>query len=256
MTNRVATRPAIDDLAETVPRLLGQSPAMAAVRTLVELAAATDGAVLIRGETGTGKGLVARRIHATSRGRAGPFVALLCPALPREPTDFHHLFSSARGGDLLLDEVGDMPLGDQDMFLAAMRAHAARPAGVGHARCLATSRADLDALSRLGRFRSELLAALAVVRVDLPPLRLRLADLPELVDAFLEKADRRGVTRANHRPRLTPGALVELGAHAWPGNVLELENVLERVVIAASGEWIDGDSIRAALAIGSVRRTT
>jgi DNA-binding NtrC family response regulator len=224
-----------------LPRLLGQSSVMAAVRRQVEDTAAREGSVLILGETGTGRGLVARRIHAASRG-AAPFVTLLCPALAREPTDFDRLFSEARGGSVLLDEVADMPLEDQDRFVGSWSTHA------GAVRCLATARVDLEGLAKQGRFRPALRDALATWQISLPPLRSRLDDLPELVAAFLRDAASRGV--AGREPSLTPPALAALAAHAWPGNVLELENVLERVVVVTSGDVIDDGAIRAALDCG------
>jgi DNA-binding NtrC family response regulator len=233
-------------MAEAAARLLGRSPAMVAVRALVDVAAATGDSVLIRGETGTGKGLVARLIHTTSMGAAAPFVTLSCPALPSASTSFDDLLAAAGGGSLLLDEVGDMPLGDQDAFLSALQRRG--QAHRRHVRCLATTRADVDALSRRGRFRPELHAALSVVRVDLPPLRTHLADLPDLVHAFLQRAQTRGLVPAGRRLTLTPLALAELTAHAWLGNVLELENVLERVVVASAGDAVDHDAIRNALA--------
>jgi DNA-binding NtrC family response regulator len=220
---------------------------MAAVRALVDAVAATDDPVLIRGETGTGKTTVARLIHARSCGPAATIVTLACPALLREPTSFDCLLSAAAGGSLLLDEVAEMSLSDQDAFLAALRRARAARAGGREVRCLATTRADLDALSRQGRFRPELHAALAVARVELPPLRTRLADLPELIGAFFEKAEARGLLPAGRRLTLTPRALSELASHTWLGNVLELENVLERVVIATSAEVIDEDVVRGAL---------
>jgi DNA-binding NtrC family response regulator len=254
MRNRLDVRSAGGVRDEAVPRLLGQSPKMAAVRALVEVAAAGGRAVLVHGETGTGKGLVARHIHALSRGRAAPFITVMCQALPREPTNFPALFWAARGGSLLVDEVADMPLDDQDLFLGAMRASAASLRGPEPARCLATTHADLDALVRQGKFRAELHAALAVVRLELPPLRDRLADLPELVEAFLERFETGGIVAQGRRPTMTPRALEELEAHRWPGNVLELENVLQRVVVAASGESIEGEAVRAAISSGAASR--
>jgi DNA-binding NtrC family response regulator len=224
---------------------------MRALRALVGEAAQARGSVLIVGETGSGKTLVAQCVHVASVGKFAPFVTVHCPSLAREPAAFDRLLARARGGSLLLDEIGDMPLGDQDAFLAARLAQEDR--GAGAARVLATTRADLAVGVEGGRFRGELHRQLTAFKIQVPPLRERVEDVAELAALFLERAARGRLWPGGIRPHLSHDGLVPLAAYPWPGNVRELENVIQRVSYASDGGPIGAEVVRAALAVSPVR---
>jgi DNA-binding NtrC family response regulator len=217
---------------------------------VLERVAASDATLLVEGETGTGKELVARAIHDASLRRRGPFVAVDCGALPEsllESELFGHvrgaftgaanartgMIARADGGTLFLDELGRIPTTLQARLLRVLEERVVRPLGgdterAVDVRIVAASRDDLDAEVAAGRFRADLLYRLAVVRVPLPPLRTRREDLPLLVRDLLR---RRGL--ADEAPA-GPG-LDRLFAHGWPGNVRELRNVLDRALALAPG---------------------
>jgi len=226
--------------------LSGESDAMRAVRRCVADYGRAEAPVLIGGETGTGKELVARALHAASRRAGGPFVAVNCAALPPELVESElfgtlrgaftgavhtrpGLFDAARGGTLLLDEIGELPRGVQAKLLRVLEAGSYRPLGAtretqSEARILAATNRDLARLCASGEFRPDLYYRVAVLRIELPPLRERRGDIPGLVARF--------VARAGARPRaLAPAALAQLLAHAWPGNVRELRSVVERALL-------------------------
>jgi DNA-binding NtrC family response regulator len=228
--------------------LSGESAAMQAVRRCVADFGRAEAPVLIGGETGTGKELAARALHAASRRAAGPFVAVNCAALPPELVEselfgtlrgaftgaFHTrpgLFDAARGGTLLLDEIGELPRSVQAKLLRVLEAGCFRPLGAtretqAEARILAATNRDLVQLCASGEFRPDLYYRVAVLRIDLPPLRERRADIPGLVAHFIE--------RAGSPPRaIAPEAMAQLLAHAWPGNVRELRSVVERALLRA-----------------------
>jgi two-component system response regulator PilR (NtrC family) len=224
---------------------------MDTLRGLTELASTVACSVVIMGETGTGKNLVARRIHEVSRGR-GPLVQVACPALSNEVVDWRSLLSQARGGSLLLDVVSDLSLPDQDALLNALRPEAGDPQSpAGQVRLLSTTRLDLEPLTRAGRFRDALYLRLASLVIHLPPLRTRLTDLPELMDSIVAKASEGGLLPSGRRPRFTQRALAALAAHPWRGNIRELDNVIQRTLIGSSstsaGESIDEDVVLSAL---------
>jgi two-component system, NtrC family, response regulator AtoC len=229
--------------------LLGGSPAMRELHDLVLRAADSDASVLVTGETGTGKELVARALHRRSRRAAGPFVAVNCAAVPEallESELFGHvkgaftdaradrsgLFVQADGGTIFLDEIGDMPLGLQPKLLRALQDHAVRPVGSDRelpfdARVVAATNRDLGAAVEAAHFRRDLYFRLDVIQVDVPPLRSRGRDVLLLAQHFLEGA----AGRAGKAVRtLSPDAAAALLAYPWPGNVRELENVVERAV--------------------------
>jgi DNA-binding NtrC family response regulator len=230
--------------------LVGESLAMREVFAVLERVAATDATVLVEGETGTGKELVARAVHDASPRRKGPFVAVDCGALPEsllESELFGHVRGAftgaahartgmlvrADGGTLFLDELGRITPTLQARLLRVLEERVVRPLGGDSERAIdvriiAASRDDLDAEVATGRFRADLMYRLAVVRVALPPLRTRREDIPLLVRELLR---RRGLV---DEPASGPG-LERLTAHGWPGNVRELRNVLDRALALTPG---------------------
>jgi len=242
--------------AATEPALIGTSPAMRELFRVLGRVAGTRLNVLITGETGTGKELVARALHRHSASANGPFVALNTAAIPadlleselfgHEPGAFtgatrRHLgrFEQAAGGTLFLDEIGDMPLALQTRLLRVLAAGEFYRVGGrelirAEARIVAASHQDLAAKVRAGEFREDLLHRLDVVRIALPPLRERIEDLPQLADHLLALAAHGGL----ERKRLGAGALEALRRHGWPGNVRELENLCQRLAVMAPGREI------------------
>ena len=230
--------------------LVGESLAMREVFAVLERVAASDATLLVEGETGTGKELVARAIHDASPRRRGPFVAVDCGALPEgllESELFGHVRGAftgaaneragmivrADGGTLFLDELGRISPTVQARLLRVLEERIVRPLGGDHERAVdvrlvAASRDDLDAEVAAGRFRPDLLYRLAVVRVALPPLRTRREDISLLARELLR---RRGLP--DEAPA-GPG-LDRLLAHGWPGNIRELRNVLDRAIALAPG---------------------
>ena len=230
--------------------LVGESLAIREVFAVLERVALSDATLLVEGETGTGKELVARAIHDASDRRRGPFVAVDCGALPEgllESELFGHVrgaftgaanaragtIKRAHGGTLFLDELGRISPTVQARLLRVLEERVVRPLGGDSetevdVRVVAASRDDLDAEVAAGRFRPDLLYRLAVVRVMLPPLRSRREDIPLLVRELVR---RRGFA---DEPPAGPG-LDRLTAHAWPGNVRELRNVIDRAIALAPG---------------------
>ena len=244
-------RPHADDL-------IGASPAIEEVRQLVEKLASTRTTVLVTGESGTGKEVVARAIHARGDRRDQPFVAINCGAIPEgliESELFGHekgsftgavgakpgLFEVAGSGTLFLDEVGELPSPVQVKLLRVLQERRIRRVGGQSdisvsARIVAATNRDLEAEVRAGRFREDLFYRLNVIQVRMPPLRERAGDLPLLAEHFLERfAGELGRRKAV----LSPEALRLLQAHAWPGNIRELANVLERAATLAEGDVIE-----------------
>jgi len=231
--------------------VVGRGKAMCEIYRLIDRVAQTDVPVLVQGETGTGKEVVAKAIHHNSDRRKGPFVSINCAAIPApllESELFGHvrgsftgavrdkrgLFEVARGGTLLLDEVGDMPHEMQAKLLRVLQEGAFRRVGdqeerTTDARIVSASLHDLTALVGAGRFREDLYYRLNVVRIDIPPLRERPEDIPELVLHFLGQLD-----RAVH---IAPQAMELLMRRAWPGNIRELHNELLRAA-ALSDEGV------------------
>jgi two-component system C4-dicarboxylate transport response regulator DctD len=226
--------------------IIGQSPAIQRIRQLVATLAPTGVDILINGETGAGKEVVARAIHEAS-GRRGAFVAINCGALPEsvfESELFGHeagaftgagkrrigRIENANGGTLFLDEIESMPLNLQVKLLRVLQERTVERLGSNAAipvdcRLVAASKADLKALSDTGQFRADLYYRLNVVSLDLPPLRERRDDIPLLMAHFLQEA----ATRFQRPPATwTPADLARWTAHDWPGNVRELKNVAER----------------------------
>ncbi len=237
-------------LAGGAAQLIGDSPAMERIRELIADVAPTAATVLLQGETGCGKELVARAIHAASPRAKGPFVAVNCAAIPEtllEAELFGYVrgaftgaegrrdgkFVTADGGTLFLDEIGDLPLGLQPKLLRVLEERAVTPLGSDaprpiDLRLLAATHHNLKAEMEAGRFRADLFFRLHVVPITIPPLRERRQDVAALVRHLLPRlAIRHG------RPiRELPAEVMEwLSAQPWPGNVRELENTLERLVV-------------------------
>lgn len=233
------------------------SPAMAAVLSLVRKVAPTEAAVVLLGETGSGKEVVARMVHRLSRRSTGPFVALNCAALPAELVEselFGHergaftgaqaprrgWLRAAQGGTLLLDEIGDLPAPAQAKLLRVIETREVAPIGGDRAeqvdfRLLAATHCDLGGDARDGSFRQDLFYRLGAFEIHVPPLRERVEDLAPLVGRFLD--DLR--SRAPEVPvGVTDEALAVLAAHPWPGNVRELKNVVEHAAIMAGGDLV------------------
>jgi DNA-binding NtrC family response regulator len=237
-------------------RPVGNSPRIREVMTLAERVAPSDASVMIYGESGTGKELLARVIHRNSSRRDGPFVAFDCSALAPSLVEtelFGHekgaftgaqrarrgLFREASGGTLFLDEIGDVAPEVQNKLLRVIQEREIKPVGGDvfvkiDVRILAATNKNLRQLIRDGKFREDLYYRLAVVPLELPPLRDRKEDIPELVAYFL--ARRKGAGPRPHR--MSPAALARLDAYTWPGNIRELENVIERAAILSDGQEI------------------
>jgi DNA-binding NtrC family response regulator len=250
--------------------LIGDSAVMAAVRARVERVAAADAPILILGENGTGKELIARAIHELSPRRAQPFVKMNCAAIPAELVEselFGHekgafsgavaqrrgRFEQADGGTLFLDEIGDMPASMQAKLLRVLQdGEITRVGGAGvikvDVRVLSATNQDLDGLLAAGRFREDLYYRINTVSIRVPPLRDRAADIPALAAHFAAAAARR-----NHwKPRtLSPDAVALLRQQPWKGNVRELRNVVERVLILSDADPIGADDVSQALPGGA-----
>ncbi len=246
--------PAAPDPALARTALLGQSAAMREVFRLVGRVATSDLDVLVTGETGTGKELVARALHAESRHRDGPFVALNTAAIPAELLEselFGHeagaftgarqrhvgRFEQAEGGTLFLDEIGDMPLALQTRLLRVLAEGEFYRVGGRelircHVRIIAATHRDLDTLVAAGGFRADLRHRLDVVRIVLPPLRRRREDIALLARHFLATAAR---DLALPPKRFSRAAMAALEQYDFPGNVRELENLCRRVTVVAPG---------------------
>jgi two-component system response regulator HydG len=237
--------------------IVGQSGAMRKVYELISRVGESDASVLIHGETGTGKELIARGIHMRSRRKDGPFVAINCAAVPHsllESELFGHargaftdakaqrtgLFVQASGGTLFLDEIGELPLDVQPKLLRALQERKVRPVGANHeipfdARIVAASNRNLEDEVYEKRFREDLYYRINVVKIDVPPLRERGGDVLHLSQHFLKQFAQR-----NDKPtlELSTTAAEKLMAYNWPGNVRELENCMEHAVALARFDQI------------------
>ncbi|MCG3786036.1 sigma-54-dependent transcriptional regulator [Delftia acidovorans] len=239
--------------------LVSGSEAMRQVFKRIGLAADSDATVLVLGETGTGKELVARALHRNSARAERPFVAVNCAAIPADLMEselFGHVkgaftgavsdrtgrFREAQGGTLFLDEVGDMPLPTQAKILRALQEREITPVGASRAlpvnvRIIAATHRDLPAAVKEGRFREDLWYRLQVVPVHLPPLRERLGDVLLLAEHFLRQGG------GASPKRLGADAARLLLAHDWPGNVRELRNAMERAALLCPGPVIGAEHI-------------
>jgi two-component system, NtrC family, nitrogen regulation response regulator NtrX len=233
--------------------IVGSSKAIRQVIGLIEKVGPTPARVLITGENGTGKELVARAIHALSPRASGPFVEVNCAAIPAELIEselFGHMkgsftgafadragkFEIADGGTLFLDEVGDMSLSAQAKMLRALQEGVISRVGSGKAlpvdvRVVAATNKNLDAEIAQGRFREDLLHRLNVIPIHVPPLRERRADVAQLISHFTAELTKDGLPAKDFEA----AAVERLTAHDWPGNIRELKNAVERLLILASG---------------------
>ena len=256
------------DLRRRVGRhqLVWASAAMKALMTEVERVAASETRVCIRGETGTGKELVARTLHEKSPRKTGPFITLNCAAVPAELMEselFGHergaftgaasrhtgKFEQAHRGTLFLDEIGDMPLAMQAKLLRVLeegeieRVGGDKPIPVNVRVVVATHR-NLEEQVRRNTFRQDLYHRIFVFPVVLPPLRERLEDIPVLAEHFARQVAEQNGWKAK---KFSAEAVAELSRYSWPGNVRELRNVVERVLLLAAGDEVDAATVRVAL---------
>jgi two-component system, NtrC family, response regulator HydG len=240
--------------------IVGDSPALRDVLAIVAAAAPTQATVLVTGETGTGKELIARALHQGSSRSGRPFVAVNCGALSESVLEselFGHargaftgaaearrgLFEEASGGTLFLDEVGELTLATQVRLLRVLQEGEVRPVGENRARkvdtrIVAATNRDLVREVEKGSFREDLYYRLDVMRIELPPLRARSEDIPALAHHFLKKrSERLGKTVTF----IDPEVLVHFARHPWPGNVRELENAIDRAIVLARGDTITAE---------------
>ncbi len=250
--------------------IVGSSRGVKQMIERIEKVAPTAARVLITGENGTGKELVARAIHALSPRARGPLVEVNCAAIPTELIEselFGHVkgsftgafadragkFELADGGTLFLDEVGDMSLSAQAKVLRALEEGVISRVGSGKSlqvdvRVIAATNKDLKAEIAAGRFREDLLYRLNVVPIEVPPLRARRADVPQLVEHFAGQVGR----GAGLPPkRFDPEAVQHLAAREWPGNIRELRNAIERLFILAPGSVVTADEVDRIVGLGS-----
>jgi two-component system nitrogen regulation response regulator GlnG len=261
---RASTGPAVEESGEGLP-LVGRSQAMQGVYRMITRVLRNDLTVLILGESGTGKELVAEAIHQLGHRRSGPFVAVNAAAIPHELLEselFGHekgaftgaigqaigKFEQANGGTLFLDEIGDMPAAAQTRLLRALQSGRIRRVGgrqeiAVDVRILAATNRDLAPMIAAGTFREDLYYRLAVVPIELPPLRERRDDIAALARHFLGQAAADGLPRR----RIDPAAVAALEQRPWRGNVRELRNAIYRLALMAREEAIDRDTVEAVL---------
>jgi DNA-binding NtrC family response regulator len=250
--------------------IIGRSKVLLRVLEMTSRVAQTDSIALIRGETGTGKELLAKAIHQNSRRKNGPFVTINCGAIPGnllESELFGHTkgaftgamvakkgrVETADGGTLFLDEIGELPLDLQIKLLRLIQQSEIEKVGASESskvdvRIIAATHRDLQAMIEDGTFREDLYYRLAVIPLELPPLRARLDDIPELVQhLFLKSKQKHGRAELHLPEPLLPG----FSNYDWPGNIRELENVIERLVVLAVGDKISADDLPEFLRRGS-----
>jgi sigma-54 specific flagellar transcriptional regulator A len=252
----------------------GKSPRMAAVRRLLEQVAPFNTNVLVTGESGTGKEWAARYIHALSPRRDAPFVPVNCGAIPADLLEselFGHekgaftgaiatrvgRFEAAEGGTLFLDEIGDMSLPMQVKLLRVLQERIYERVGSNRSRScdvriIAATHRNLEEAIRAGRFREDLFYRLNVFPIELPPLRERKEDLPELVADILERCRRLG----QEPVQMTGGALRILRCYDWPGNIRELANLMERLCVLYPGQPVDIPNLPSRYTVNAPLRET
>ncbi|MFZ3230997.1 MAG: sigma-54 dependent transcriptional regulator [Pseudobdellovibrio sp.] len=242
--------------------IIGKSPAMLSVFELIKLISSASANVLITGESGSGKELVARAIHNYGPRKRKPFIPLNCTAIPEhllESELFGHtkgsftgaisdkkgLFEEANEGTLFLDEIGDLSLALQAKLLRVLQDKQIRAVGGSkfkeiNVRIVAATHRDLKTMAKDGRFREDLFYRLNVIPVRVPSLRERMEDIPLLVESFINKFS---IQNNSQIHSISPEAMAVLMAHPWPGNVRELENVIERAMVLSRGDKIEKEVI-------------
>ncbi len=260
--SKATIRLLVEDMQPNRDALVGESRALVELRAKIGQVAPTDSTVLIQGETGTGKELVASAIHAGSARRERPFVRINCAALPRELVEselFGHekgaftgalrerrgRFELADGGTLLLDEVGELPLEAQAKLLRVLQEREFERVGGSRVlrtdvRVIAATNRDLQAQVGAGAFRSDLFYRLNVFPISVPPLRERREDIPVLLRHFAAQAARK---LGRELTGVAPAFVERACMYAWPGNIRELENLVERAAIVSSGPVLDGSGL-------------
>jgi two-component system, NtrC family, response regulator PilR len=245
-------------------KLVGESPAMRAVKLRIVKVAGSMAPVLIQGESGTGKELVARAVHGCSHRAAGPFVAVNCSAIPESlmeaeffgarkgaytgaTQDRLGLFQTAKGGTLFLDEIGDLPLAMQAKLLRVIQERTVRPLGSSQeeavdVRIVSATHKDLAAEVLAASFRQDLYYRLNVIEIAVPPLRERREDLPALCNALLAKICAEAGSGDTSMPEVSAAVLEQLNAHPLTGNVRELENILHRALALGEGSSLHFDA--------------
>ena len=242
--------------------IIGSDPAIRSAVQFARKIASTDAIVSIRGDSGTGKELVAHAIH-TASGRRDPFVPINCAALPEQLLESElfgyvggaftgslregkpGLFEIAAGGTVLLDEIAEMPLGSQAKILRLIQEKCVRRIGGAkeipiNTRIITATNKNLERMVEENLFRQDLYYRINVLPIHIPPLGERKSDIPLLAEHFLFLL---GSRLGKNSPAMTPAALEKLAAHNWPGNVRELKNVVERAAILSEGDAIDVDAI-------------
>jgi DNA-binding NtrC family response regulator len=260
--SRATIRSLVEELRAERDAIVGDSPALQRVREQIAQVAATDSTVLIQGETGTGKELVARAIHEQSQRRKRALIKINCAALPRELVEselFGHekgaftgalqqrrgRFELADGGTLFLDEVGELPLELQAKLLRVLQERAFERVGGTRtlrtdARVIAATNRDLQAQVAASAFRADLYYRLNVFPIVVPPLRERRGDVAQLVRHFAAKSARKIGRPLNG---IAPGFIEQASAYRWPGNIRELENLVERALIQSSTGTLTGSGL-------------
>ncbi|MEZ5645786.1 MAG: sigma-54 dependent transcriptional regulator [Burkholderiaceae bacterium] len=245
---------------QALDRIVGESPAIRQIKSRIEKVATSMAPVLILGESGTGKELVARAVHECSHRSDGPFVAVNCGAIPENlieaeffgarkgaftgaTQDREGFFQAARGGTLFLDEIGDLPLAMQAKLLRVIQERRVRPLGsvqeeAVDVRLVSATHRNLAAMVQAGEFRQDLFYRLNVIELRTPSLRERREDLPCLIDALLKRLC---MDSGQDAPALSPQAMDWIQTHPLPGNVRELENLLQRALALSNGQCLEPD---------------
>ncbi len=256
-----AIKAAQSSINENARSMLGESKVMKEIHLLIQKFGRSQAPVFIQGESGTGKELAARAIHAASPRKDGPFIAINCGAIPEHLVESEFfgykkgsftgadkdkvgLFQAANGGTLFLDEIADLPLSMQVKLLRAIQERAIRIVGGTEeqsidVRIISATHKSLEQMVSEGLFRQDLFYRLNVINLSLPPLRARLEDLPALSVHILQKINKANQTQI----KISPEAIIALRNYSFPGNVRELENILERACVLSDGVTLEADDL-------------